>query len=232
MNDLEKNPNTKTVHEFHPQQSASIKALGVKRSNIVAPSTCYSTGKMLTFAKLSLKSFIYDFCETFMFTNKKTKAIYNMYGIYFVYVYQMLTDTDSTSLQFAFFSKEENRVPEEMFRIIFFLVTINNKILERFDVSHEFSNQFNVQNVKTHKQFGLYEIEHIDDPCVVTIASNPKEYIELFESDEISKRHEGISKNEKSMDLTSFGKRINSVLDICEKEKDVVKQSRFSIKKK
>ena len=51
-------------------------------------------------AKLLLKSFIYDLYETFMFPNKKKKAIYNIYEIQFVYVYQILTDTDSTSLQF------------------------------------------------------------------------------------------------------------------------------------
>ena len=30
------------------------------------------------------------------------------------------------------------------------------------------------------KTLGLYEVEHINDPCFVTLAVNPKEYFELF----------------------------------------------------
>ena len=133
---------------------------------------------MLMFAKLTLKSFIYDLCEALMFPNKKPKAIYDMCDIDFVYVYQILTDTDSTSLKFIFLSKGQCKMPEEMFRNIMFLIIMNNEILERFDVSHEFWDQFGVRNVKTRKQLGLYEVKHIDDPCFVTVAVNPKEYIE------------------------------------------------------
>ena len=104
--------NTKTVHKFHPCQPASIKAVGVKEHNKIVPSTRFSTGKMLMFAKLSLMSFIYELSKTFMFTSVKTKAIYDIYSIDFVYVYQLLSDTDSTSLHFIFFSKDESRVPE------------------------------------------------------------------------------------------------------------------------
>ena len=74
----------------------------------------------------------------------------------------------------------------------------------------------------------MFEIEHIDDPCQVTIAVNPKEYIELFESDTITKKHEGVHKGEDSMNLYSFGKRINSVKEIeifGQLEKDTVNQS-------
>ena len=49
------------------------------------------------FAKLSLKSFIYNLHETIMFPNQKTKAIYQKYDIDFIYAYQILTDTNSTS---------------------------------------------------------------------------------------------------------------------------------------
>ena len=61
-----------------------------------------------------------------------------------------------------------------MFREILFNGIVENKILERFDVSHEFWEQLGVRDVKTQKHLGLFEIEHIDDPCQVTIAVNPK----------------------------------------------------------
>ena len=152
--------------------------------------------------------------KTFMFPSEKTKAIYDMYSIDFVYVYQLLTDTDSTSLQFVFFSKDKNRVPAKMFRDIIFLVVINSKVLYRFDVSHEFWEQFGVRKENTRKQLGLYEIQQIDDPCFVTIAANPKEYIEYFENQYINKKHKGIKKSENSMDLESFANSINSLREI------------------
>ena len=88
--------------------------------------------------------------------------------------------------------------------------------------------------MKTRKSLGLFEIEHIDDPYQVTIAVNPKEYIEKFESDNINKKHMGIGKNEISMDLSPFGKRTNSAQDIenfGQLQKDTVKQNRFTVKK-
>ena len=95
----------------------------------------------------------------------------------------------------------------KMFRDIIFLVIINSKVLERFDVSHEFWEPFDVRKENTRKQLGLYEIEHIEDPCFVTIATNPKEYIEYFKSEYINKKHKGIRKSENSLNLESFAKR-------------------------
>ena len=234
VEDLEHSPKAKTIHEFHSCHAASIKAIGVKNSDIVGPSTRSSTEKMLMFAKLSLMSFIYELTEIFMFLSEKTRAIYSIYCIDFVYVYQILTDMDNTALQFVIFSKEKSKVPEKMFRDILFLVIINSKVLDRFDVSHEFWQQFNVRDEKTHKPLGLYEIEHIDDPCLVTIATNPKEYIEYFQSEYINKEHKGIKKSENSMNLKSFAERINSLSEIenYEKKDNVsLEQARFTVKK-
>ena len=139
------------------------------------------------FAKLSLMSFIYELCETFMFPTKKIRAIFNEYSIDFIYMYQILTDTDSGSSQFVIFSKDKRNVPEKMFTAILFLVFINPKVLDRFDVSQEFWQQFNVRDEKVHKQLGLLEIEHINDLCFVTIAGNPKEHIEYFKNQYINK---------------------------------------------
>ena len=93
------------IYKFHPQHTAATKALAVKKNDIIKPSTRFFSGKMLMFAKISLKSFIYDLTELFMFPNQKTKKNYDKYQIdyVYVYVYQMLTDTDSISLQFLFF---------------------------------------------------------------------------------------------------------------------------------
>ena len=39
------------------------------------------------------------------------------------------------------------------------------------------------------KVLGLYEVEHIDDPCYVTLPVNPKEYYEYFKSENSNKKH-------------------------------------------
>ena len=59
-------------------------------------------------------------------------------------------------------------------RNVIFEVMINPKIFERLDLSNEDWSQFNVRDTSTEKQVGLYEIEGIDNPNIVTIAVNPK----------------------------------------------------------
>ena len=110
-------------------------------------------------------------------------------------------------------------------------------MLERFDISHEFWEQFGVRKKNTQKRLGLFEIEHIDDACFVTIATNPKEYIEYFKSELVNKKHKGIKKSENCMNLESFAKRISSLREIEEYEDEsemkeaTVDQSGFTVKK-
>ena len=129
------------------------------------------------------------------------------------------------------------RVPEKIIRDIIFLVIINSRVLERFDVSNEFWKQFSIRKENTRKQLGLYEIEHIEDPRFVTVATNPKEYTEYFQSQNINKKHKGIRKSEDFMNLESFAKKIDLLREIEEYEdrskinEMTVVQSRFTIKK-
>ena len=57
-------------------------------------------------------------------------------------------------------------------------------------------------------------IEHIDDPCEVTVAVNPKEYPEQFQSEKVSKNHKSLKKGTKGMDSENFAKSINTVREI------------------
>ena len=59
-------------------------------------------GKMLMFTKTSLQSFIYDMIDIFCFPDKAIQKIYEKYKIKKCFLYQNLTDTDSTSLFFVF----------------------------------------------------------------------------------------------------------------------------------
>ena len=78
--------------------------------------------------------------------------------------------------------------PERCVRDILFEIFSNTEIRERFDNSDEFWKHFNIHDPKDQKVLGLYEVEHIDDPCYVTLAVNPKEYFEYFKRESINKK--------------------------------------------
>ena len=170
MKEVNEKVNVKSLIEFDHQNSNSIKAVIVKQNQNIKPTTRFLSGKMLMFAKVSIKSFIYAIIDVFMFPNEKTKKIYEKYNIEKCYVYQCLTDTDSMSINFIFICNLNCDVTEEN--------AISSKILGRLDLSDDFWDQFNVQNKKLKNQVGLFEAESINTPNIITISINPKEYYE------------------------------------------------------
>ena len=66
---------------------------------------------------------------------------------------------------------------------------IESKIFDRLDLSAELWKQFNSWNEDLKKQVGLFEIENIDKPNIITIALNPKEYYERFYDHCDNKKH-------------------------------------------
>ena len=61
------------IIEFNDGKSASVKSFAVKRKNIIKATTRLMSGKLLMFAKLSLKRFIYTLIETVHFPNDTVK---------------------------------------------------------------------------------------------------------------------------------------------------------------
>ena len=90
------------------------------------------------FAKLSLKSFVYELAEIFFFPSNKTKEIFAKYMIEGVFPYSVLRDTDSICLFFIFICKPESKTSDEKFRDVLFGVICENEILHRLDTSHKF----------------------------------------------------------------------------------------------
>ena len=97
--------------------------------------TRFMSGKLLMFAKLSLKSFIYDLSEIFCFPTKEIINIYKKYLIQKVQVFHIPTDIDRTAFKFIFISNLNRDVLEEKFRDIIFEFIIASKIYKRFDAS-------------------------------------------------------------------------------------------------
>ena len=121
-----------------------------------------------------------------MFPNSEIQKNYKQYKVNRRYLDQNLTHTDSTSMFFVFISDLDSNMREDQARNIIFEVMIANKIFVRLDLSAEFYDQFNCCNTLLKKQAGLLEIENIDQPNVITIPLNSKEYYERF-SNQITK---------------------------------------------
>ena len=233
MKEVTEKTNVKSLIEFDQEHSNSIKAVIVKQNQNIKPTTRFLSGKMLMFAKVSIKSFVCDIIDVFMFPNEKTKSIYEKYNIEKCNVYQCLTDTDSTSINFIFICDLGCVVNEENARKIIFEVMITSKILERLDLSDDFWAQFNVQNKKLKKQVGIFETESINIPNIITISINPKEYLEEFEDLSINKKHKGIKKGTQGMDFSAYCSKLSDITDYFEshinQNKTKIKQKRLSM---
>ena len=83
--------------QFNDSQSSSIKQIAVKTNTSIKCTTRFMSGKLLMFAKLSLKSFIYSLAELLAFheENEIVEKIYRKYKIEKIFCYHILTDTDS-----------------------------------------------------------------------------------------------------------------------------------------
>ena len=189
--DLRKN---KMLLELNTPEGSAVKHIAVKPQTNVKCTTRFLTGKMLMFAKLSLKSFIYQLAEIFTFPDNIVRAIYNKYRIERVLVYHILTDTDSMAIQFIVISSVDSTFTEPQLRDIIFEVFSKTLLVNRFDKSDDFWKKCNAHDASNQKVLGLYEVESINDPCIVTLAVNPKEYFELFKSKRANKKHKGIKK--------------------------------------
>ena len=121
--------------DFDHNECNSIKSIIVKSDANIDVSSRFIKGKMLMFAKLSLKSFVYDMIDVFCFPDNEIQQIYDYYQIEKCFLYQNLTDTDSASLFFTFICKLESFVAESEARNIIFQGLKKSKILKRLDLS-------------------------------------------------------------------------------------------------
>ena len=107
------------------------------------------------------------------------------------YIYPDHNLTDS------FVCPDQCNISEGKHSDFLFEVCTANYILHRFGRSHEFWEGLSARDVSLKKKLGYYEIEHVDNPCEVTVAVNPKKYLEQFESENVNKKHRGWKKEAK-----------------------------------
>ena len=136
----------KMIIEFNNHESASVKTIAVKTKTNIKCTTRFMSGKLLIFAKLSLKSFIYSIVELLSFPdlNPIVNNTYRKYDIERIICHHVLTNTDSTSLQFVIISDPSTIYPECDVKDILFEIFTKTDIRNRFDKSHDFWKRFDV----------------------------------------------------------------------------------------
>ena len=87
-------------------------------------------------------------------------------------------------------------------------LTLKSSPERNFDSSHEFWDIFGFRKENRKKKLGYYEIENINDPCLVTITLNLKEYLEVLNNLKLNKKHKGIKKGSTGMNFENFASRI------------------------
>ena len=81
------NKKVKSLIYFDEEYSCSIRSIAIEKSSKVNLTTRFLNGKMLMFSKLSIKSFVYDLIDVFMFPNQKIKRfIRNIKLIHVIYI--------------------------------------------------------------------------------------------------------------------------------------------------
>ena len=230
---MNKNKKIKTLHDYdtrndaalsnqriksligfeYDENSASIKSVAIEKSSKINLTTRFLNGKMLMFSKVSVKSVAYDLIDVFMFPNAEIQKIYDKYQINQCYLGQNLTDTDSKSIFFVFLCNLQSNIREYKARIVIFEVMLKNKLFDRLDLSAEYFEQFNCRNKDLWKQVGLFEIENIDRPNIITIALNPKEYYERFIDHSDNKNHKDLKKSTPDMDFDSYSTRLSDLTE-------------------
>lgn len=73
-----------------------------------------------------------------------------------------------------------------------------------------------------------YEIENIDNPCILTLAVNLKEYLELLKDRYLNKKHKGIKKGSSGLGFENFAQRIKSLVNFDTFEKPLNAQKQVS----
>ena len=124
--------------DFNRKECNSIKSVALKTNRTISATLRFINGKMLMFAKISLKYFVYNIIDVFCSPTEEIKMIYDKHDIIKCFMYLNLTDTDSFSCFFNFIYKKECNIKERESRNLIFEILKQSKIAERLDVSDPF----------------------------------------------------------------------------------------------
>ena len=96
--------------------------LAIEKSSKINLTIRFLNWKMLMFSKVSIRNFVYDLIDIFMFPNQDIQEIYQKYQENKCYFYQNVTDTDSTLMFFVFICDLTSSVSEDKVRNIILML--------------------------------------------------------------------------------------------------------------
>ena len=143
---------------FGKNECNSIKSIAVRGNTTVDLTSRFIKGKRLMFAKILLKSFVYDLINVFCFPMEEVRIIYDQHDIIKCHMYLNLTNTNSFSCFFNFICKKEYNIKESESRKLIFGILKHSKIVQKHYVFHKFWQQFKIRDENVRKQMVLFEI--------------------------------------------------------------------------
>ena len=87
------NQKVKSLIDFDEEYSSSIRSIAIEKSSKINLTTRFLNGKMLMFSKVSIKNFVYDLIDVFMFPDQEIRESYQKYQVDKCYLYQNITGT-------------------------------------------------------------------------------------------------------------------------------------------
>ena len=106
--------------DFDKNECNNIKSIAVKGNTSVDVTSRFIKGKILMFAKISSKSFVYDLIDVFCFPTEEVRKTYDQHDIIKCHMYLNLTNTDSCSC-FSILFVKNNVTSKKMNRENLFL---------------------------------------------------------------------------------------------------------------
>ena len=137
---------------------------------------------------------------------------------------------DSCSLQFLFVYNSRSNISKKESQNLIFKLLLQSNLREGSDNSDKFYNQFGCRNTNLQKQIGLYAVEPIDNPNIIAVAINPKEYFESFHDKIFNLKHKGIPKATRAYE--AYVERIMDLKDDTEQDEKAKQfvQRHFQVK--
>ena len=124
------NQKVKSLIDFSEEYSCSIRYIAIEKSSKINLNTQFLYGKMLMFSKVSIKSFVYNLIDVFMFPVQKIWETYQKYQVDKCHLNQNLTNTDSTSIFFLFICNLNCSVSKDKARNIIFEDMLKSEIFD------------------------------------------------------------------------------------------------------
>ena len=76
--------------DFDAEYFSSIRSIAIEKSSKINLTTRFLNGKMLILSKVSIKSFVYNLIDIFVFPDQEIWEIYQKYQVDKCYLYQNL----------------------------------------------------------------------------------------------------------------------------------------------